>query len=298
MRLKIKLPSHDFIEHEFLLLSSTTVQDIIEFLPPKDLLGCGIQRICVVYRGNEVTLDSKAIDHGFKSDDTLEIIIKVNMGGSVVPEEVEYSNFVRLVSPHNECDDVGIDSHIQVEFGPSKHGLRIHTPSLVFCDSLKTCVPHGGDMIRQLGRRAAFNRAYIAHTNHHIPSHRILLLKVDTQDPLFDERFESVRYTWSGANRGYTGGDSNSWQRYTKWLPIECRFVEEREWETEISTIKLQPFAPLEHGTHYAILLCNNVPTGDGQATFSHHHTLIPTCFLLVHMPLCLSRFSQYRWMS
>ena len=38
-----------------------------------------------------------------------------------------------------------------------------------------------------------------------------------------DAALHAIRYSWKGINRGYAGGDSCSWQRYTNSLPIDTK---------------------------------------------------------------------------
>jgi hypothetical protein len=89
-------------------------------------------------------------------------------------------------------------------------------------------------------------------------------------------QLNAVRYNVEGTNRGYSGGDYRSWQRYTAKEPFECDVHFDRYNELHIRTKgKFQPL------TWYALVLLHN--------TVGHTHPILEDYIIPFKTQQCFS---------
>ncbi len=79
---------------------------------------------------------------------------------------------------------------------------------------------------------------------------------------------DQIRYNITGCNASYCGGEYDSWQRYTRKIPIDCKYATT---ETSISIIPSRPLTP--NVWHALVLL--NMPIFIQKLTI-HDDYLIP----------------------
>lgn len=218
--------------------------------------GIDPRRMRLLYNYTELRDTDSLKGLRLESGESLQVVYKM----IDVDEEhmqMEYDGFIRKVSPEDGAVQVPINSSIIIQIGPNQYNHVIRTPALLNYTMLP--LKFDGNMLNHFKGKEnlAADKGYQQWTDLTILE-RILLIEVDDQ---FDLRADSIRYYTHGINAGYCYGDYNSWQRYTKSYPVECKITVKEMDEDGYHMITMQPYQPLKYNTHYAVLLMNNVPT-------------------------------------
>ena len=107
------------------------------------------------------------------------------------------------------------------------------------------------------------HRGFAQWTNF-IPINRVLLVEVS--DSALEGHIDQVRYRWDAVNGHYAGGDTHSWQRYTRKIPLAVRLSHIQD----TGSVSLHPLKPLQADQEYAVVLRHFVPvlseTGTAQS--------------------------------
>lgn len=92
------------------------------------------------------------------------------------------------------------------------------------------------------------------------PSHRDEFVQLRDSPPALAAHIDRVRYDTLGpANCSYHGGDSRSWQRYTRSLPVPLHVAVA---DSDATRLECRPLAPLKPATLYALTLLHTGVNG------------------------------------
>jgi hypothetical protein len=259
---KVMLPSYDIIDVSYYSSRSygATVMDLKNKIG-EATGGMDPRRMRLLLRYEELEDSTSLTFLQNEYSCTLHLVYRMV---DVHPDEtqMDYNGFIRSITPAEGTVSVAVTESIILHVSPNQYGHVIRLNALV--DSSLLPLKYDGDMLAQFqgNRRKAEDLGFKQWTNQTYLE-RILLLQVDDH---LDLRLDSIRYNLYGINNGYMGGDMHSWQRYTTEHPVECKITvtdlhEEDGGGDEHSIITVKPYGPLKYSTHYALLLCNNVPT-------------------------------------
>jgi hypothetical protein len=251
--LSVFFPNYECIRIDFVTYDKDTVHDFMVYIWEQAahqsllLVAFPIDEADLLFDRTEQLMKSTNLlkNYSLLDDDTIYVIKRLADGGGCA---VEYSEFIRSCYPQlntttgSTIDFPPINGKIVIKFGTShkrQHQVGLFTGALVDHRTLPTT--KSGDMVQNLGGnvREAKKRGFVSWTDKEY-SQRLYLLRLDGDSghsPGFAfndfSRIEHLRYsTTTGVlNRGYEGGDSRSWQRYTTQLPIPCELTEECVYE-------------------------------------------------------------------
>jgi hypothetical protein len=259
---KVMLPSYEFIDVPY--YSSKTYGATVLDLKNKIAevtSGMDPRRIRLLLKYAELQDNESLTLLQNEYNCTLQLVYRMV---DVRPDEaqMDYGGFIRSITPPEGTVNVAVTDSVILHVSPNQYGHVIRLTSLL--DHTLLPLTYEGDMLAHFkgNRRKAEELGFKQWTDQ-TQLERILLLEVDDH---LDLHLESIRYNTYGVNNGYMGGDTHSWQRYTKVYPVECKITvtdlhEDDGGGEEHSIITVKPYGPLKYSTHYALLLCNNVPT-------------------------------------
>jgi hypothetical protein len=277
-KITFQLPSYEILELD--LSASIKSYDFTVGDLKHKLIESGFRvsadKIRLIQSHMELMDDVKIRSENFVVDKIVEVVIKLVCAENS-RHHFRFDEFVRKIEPFDGQTNVSLLCRVEILFTPNAFSHVIYIPALMsnsadifpfYAGNMMDCFCGNKSMAAQHGYKEW-------PTGPFIPKERLLLLEVDEA---LDLRLESIRYDAdSTLNYEYDRGDSNSWQRYTTHLPIECQLKaiqsETNEGET---TVIMTPFIPLKRNTSYAILLCNNVPTIPLGRQDSELHSFLP----------------------
>lgn len=259
--LKVQLPSYDIIEVDYYSSKNYNIKVIdIKNRISDSSEGLDPRRMRLLYKHKELCDDEELVRYGISSADTVQIVYKViNVDPGCT--QFYFKEFVKSINPDDGSFNVPTSSSISLYFGPNDCGHFIKSKTLVDCATLLPL--YEGNMLKYYGCvQEAARHGFVQWTDCLI-QRKLILLKIGDR---LNSQLESIRYNVAGINNGYCQGDSCSWQRYTKFLPIDCTYtIDAQQGESKEDKasycITMQPTRLLENNTYYATMLCNNVPT-------------------------------------
>ena len=113
-------------------------------------------------------------------------------------------------------------------------------------------------------------------TNHLINEH-IVLLDLGSDSTELEKKIDQIRYKWDGVNCLYWAGDSHSWQRYSKKIPLSIDLNLTSIPSTSKRKLTISPKVSLTPGGCYAVVLLHGIPLHPSSPEvtakhFSHSH--------------------------
>eukprot|EP01039_Chlorochromonas_danica_P009913 gene9913-10964_t len=161
------------------------------------------------------------------------------------PLLVSYDDFLLSSYPKHSVINVSVNVEIRIVLQANAMDHMVFTPSLAHSSEMETLLPitNRALTVKERWTDATFYE-------------RVLLLQVDDS---FEVKWENLRYDMS--RRRPIEANPDSWQRYTRHLPIPCELSIPSIVDPLPHEVRLRPCQPLHHNTHYAVLLCHNVPT-------------------------------------
>ena len=236
LKAKVIFPCYNELDIAFVTHDKDTVHDFIAYIweqaskEKQLLIPFPMEELQLLHNRTEQLLNrSKPLRHYLLLDNDVFYLIK-NVSESNL-NAVEYSEFIRYSYPGlnslagmSTIDFPVANGSIVLKFGNSRKrrsAVCLYTPALVDYRALSSAKT--GDMISSLGGniREARKRGYISWTDKDY-TQRVYLLRLSDEASKSGFSYndftniERVRYSATGVlNRGYDGGDSRSWQRYT-----------------------------------------------------------------------------------
>ena len=232
--MKVVFPCYNALDISFITHDKDNVHDFIAYIweqaskEKQLLIPFPMEEVSLLHGRTEQLLNrvKPLRQYLILENDVVYIIKKVSESGL---NAVEYSEFIRYSYPGlngsagmSTIDFPITNGSIVFKFGSSRKrrsAVCLYTAALVDYRVLQSAKT--GDMITNLGGnvREARKRGYVSWTDKDY-TQRIYLLRLADDAPGFSyndfPRIERVRYSATGVlNRGYDGGDSRSWQRYT-----------------------------------------------------------------------------------
>lgn len=251
MIVKFRLPNNDFLEYT--LTHHATVSDLVQRICiSARMIKMGIEpsRMKFEYKGQILGCEETFESRGVESGDTIDIILTFRQ--VYLESEICYGPYIESMSVANGEQNVPIDVQPLFQFKENGNGLSLYLPSLANRDELP-CDMDSVAMNVVLGDEEASKRGFVKWTDAIYPS-RILLLEVTS--PYLAELLGKIKYDYFGINKGYSGADVHSWQRYSTKDPVPCYvYIEEAT-----NQVRLVPEEPLQFATTYCIVLQNGVP--------------------------------------
>lgn len=253
----VMLPTYDLVKISFYRSNNHDAR-VLDLKNQVSEVSNGIdpRRMRLLYNYMELRDTESLMGLKLTPQDTLQVVYKM-IDVDVERTQMEYAGFIRQVTPEDGAAQVSVNSSIVIHVGPNQFNHVIRIAALLNHTMLP--LEFNGNMLSHFKgkEQLAADRGYQQWTDHTLME-RIMLLEVDDH---FDLEADSIRYYTHGINGGYCFGDYNSWQRYTKSYPIECKITVQELEDASYNIITMKPYQPLKYNTHYAILLCNNVPT-------------------------------------
>ena len=236
VKVKVIFPCYNAVDIAFVTHDKDTVHDFIAYIweqaskEKQLLIPFPMEEINLLHNRTEQLLNrGKPLRQYLIIENDIFYIIK-NVSESSL-NAVEYGEFIRYSYPGlnssagmSTIDFPITNGSIVVKFGSSRkrrNAVSLYTPALVDYRALQSAKT--GDMIANLGGnvREARKRGYVSWTDKDY-TQRIYLLRLTDEASMSGFSYndfstiERVRYSTTGVvNRGYDGGDSRSWQRYT-----------------------------------------------------------------------------------
>lgn len=256
--LNVIFPNYECLHIDFVTHDKDTVHDFMVYIWEKATLCQKDQSQCKVLfvpfpldevdllidRTEKLMISTKLFkDYPLLDNDSIYVIKRLADSGGYA---VEYKEFIRSSYPQlnttteSTVDFPPINGKIIIKFGTSsKRQNRVGLCTGALIDHRVLQTTKWGDMVQHFGGnvREAAKRGFVAWTDKEY-SQRLYLLRLDGDSSNagfgFNDcsRVEHLRYSSTGVlNRGYEGGDSRSWQRYTRQQPIPCELTEDSVFE-------------------------------------------------------------------
>jgi hypothetical protein len=225
-----------------------------------DFSGIPIDQQRLIYQGKELDDDSATLaSYEIVKESKIHCLLR--LGGP--PRNVLWKPFIKTMNIQPMESDIDVNIKIRIVFQPHKN-KEINFKGLL--ESKDT----NGEIHKM--QNAWENYLVKTHTPEKVQSFfwckrnfstRIMVVKlreefVEKGDNML-EYIEQEKYNIFGINRTYYGGDSRSWQRYTKELPIDGKIEGAQQLGFEQFLLVKYSFSKeLEEDTWYALLLLHN----------------------------------------
>jgi hypothetical protein len=169
---------------------------------------------CLICNGARVQLEQTLAQAGIGRDAVVHVMIQV--GGK--PQNVLWAPFIKSITRTHSLSESACAS-VRVTFQPSEgHTIDLSSFS-------RPLAPMQNLWPTYLAQTHGAEKAASFFWSSHIPSSRALLLELSEEFTKegkdgISPALEREKYKFDGINRSYYGGDSRSWQRYTRSLPV------------------------------------------------------------------------------
>lgn len=248
-----RLPNLETVKTDISGLDSLYIRDL-----KKRLNGLGVSipsyKMKFIYQ-NRVIQDRELIgDVCFKPGDLVYVALSLITTDMFTPK---FDDFILSSTPKHLSVNVPVNVELCITLRANIFNQAIFTNALLADCELKSLC--SGNMVHNLNNdmHLAQSKGYQKWIQDLEPRAKVLLLRVDEE---LDLRLENIRYNVDGVNTGYNKGDDDSWQRYTRSMPVPCSVLVSNFFDPLPHVVRIYPREALQPNTQYAILLQNNVP--------------------------------------